>query len=103
MSKNKIKWEVQPAPTGHYRSFQRRDWPYGRSPCNIFFMISCEDKYCTADVKTGNHKPLKLLFRDDSKPGCKMFSYKRQFATLPELKEFASNLDLDHIHAVSQK
>lgn len=62
----KIKWQVSSAPTGAYRSFQRRAWPAGYDGEDVAFHIYCEDDYSGARVKTGDHRELKITFTDRS-------------------------------------
>lgn len=95
----KIKWEVEEAPVGRYRSFQKRGWPTGRTDCGMFFAIRCADAYVPRNVKTGEHAPLKLVFRDDRVRGSNTRVFTREFATLAELKAFAAALDLDKMRA----
>ena len=55
----KLKWRVDPAPTGRYRSFQKRYWPSAEyTNQRPAFSIVCEDEYRPQNVKTGEHKPL---------------------------------------------
>jgi len=93
----KLVWRVSPKPTGQYRSFEQRGWPFaawidsgGEShpACHII----CEDGYYPPDVKIGNHKPLKIRvmdYRERSHGGncpwtAKMT--KAEFKTLDEAK-----------------
>ena len=92
----KIKWEVCPAATGPYRSFSHRMWPTGTTACNMTFLIGCLDEYEPSRVKVGNHSELKLSFRDDVINGG-VKTFKKRFATLAELKEFAKKLDIDKL------
>jgi hypothetical protein len=59
MSKVKLKWYVQSAPTGRYRSFARRGFPsasYANLPQECAAVsLHCEDDYIPSDVKIGNH------------------------------------------------
>ena len=95
----KIKWEVEEAPVGRYRSFRKRGWPTGRTECNMFFAIRCADEYVPRKVTTGDHAPLKLAVRDDSARGSTMRVFAREFATLADLKAFAAALDLDKLRS----
>ncbi|MDI9407779.1 MAG: hypothetical protein QM523_00865 [Candidatus Pacebacteria bacterium] len=97
MEVTKIKWEVSPAPTGQYRSFHWRGWPVGMTPCNMKFLIRCADDYVPRNVKNGSHKPLKLSFRDDAVSGSTAKTFKREFATLAELKAFAAQIDVENL------
>jgi len=88
----KIKWEVSPAPTGQFRTFHWRGWPTGRTDCGMTLLIGCEDDYVPKRVRSGDHRPLKLKFRDDTAPGSPIRVFKREFATLADLKAFASTV-----------
>lgn len=63
----KIRWEVGAAPTGPYRSFQRRAWPSayyeGDKPAA---WITCVDDYYPPNAKAGTHNPLNLYVADYS-------------------------------------
>jgi len=48
----KIKWKVQPAPTGRYRSFERRGWPSGTINDEAVALLRCEHDY-TAKLAKG--------------------------------------------------
>ncbi|HWV45911.1 MAG TPA: hypothetical protein VN039_07830 [Nitrospira sp.] len=60
----KLKWKVQPEPTGKYRAFEKRGWPYcedenGRT---IAF-IQCDDSYSIRKAAGQDHSPLTVLIR----------------------------------------
>jgi len=92
----KIVWRVGEAPTGRYRSFERRSWPtaeYAESQKSAA-SISCEDEYRPANVKTGNHKELIVRVADWSppEPGGAAFRWrtaKQRCKTLEEAKALA--------------
>lgn len=92
-----VKWEVQPAPVGRYKSFRRRGWPNGHSPCNMFFSIQCKDDYIPHKVKSGEHAVLKLSIRDDSIRSSKFRTFFKEFANITELKEFVKKLDCEKL------
>jgi hypothetical protein len=87
----KIKWRVSSAPTGRYRSFQRRSWPtanYVTREEEIAVQILCEEDYVPSRVATGNHPPLTIWIADHSaKPVWKWVTLTRPAATLKEAKE----------------
>lgn len=93
----KIKWIVQPAPTGRYRSFERRGWPKGESENgDPVARIECGDAYAPKRVKTGDHAPLRVGFAFATAPeelatkGTFTWQYlKARFATLSEAKAAA--------------
>lgn len=89
----KIKWRVAPVPTGKYRSFDRRGWPFaederGRS----IAMIVCDDSYVPSRVKTGEHAELQIYVAD-YRPAPGSFRWRRlvkRGATLDEAKRLVS-------------
>jgi hypothetical protein len=94
----KLIWKVQEAPTGPYRSFEKRDWPVASyddgTPAGH---IRCYNAYIPANVKTGKHGALMLFVADHSvgndpelkaKHGAfRWRKAKSTFATLKEAKE----------------
>jgi hypothetical protein len=88
----KIIWRVSLAPTGRYRSFERRGWPTARyeKPDLIAAAISCEDEYYPRDVRGGKHAPLTVRIADYGTPnGNCLWSWRKlkgTFATLDEAK-----------------
>ncbi len=94
-----IKWKVDPEPTGRYRSFDRRGWPdahYKNKSEDVAARIRCEDEYYPRNVKSGNHKPLKVYVADWSRsPKGTSFIWlkiKGEFKTLKEAKEAAEKI-----------
>ena len=64
---HKLIWRVDPAPTGRYRSFQKRGWPsahYDDKDERPAAMIQCEDDYDPQDVRAGTHKELTVYVAD---------------------------------------
>jgi len=57
----KIKWKVDPPPSGRYRSFVKRAWPMAHlddadeSPVAY---ITCLDEYKPRAARYGEHRPL---------------------------------------------
>lgn len=96
--KLKIVWRVEPAPTGRYRSFEKRSWPtayYDKNKEYYAASIFCKTEYDPAKVKAGNHAPLFLKIADYSKPsnpetrsGWSIATPARGFNTLSELKKW---------------
>ena len=78
----KIKWEVMPAPTGRYRSFQQRGWPWGLIDDELIFTFDCKDDYEPRLIKTGSHATISMVVRVDGK----RMRFKDTFATLAEAK-----------------
>src|SRR5208282_1286331 len=61
----KIRWKVDSAPTGRYRSFSKRGWPsadYANG--DIAAHILCEDEYIPSNIKEGKHAPLTVHVAD---------------------------------------
>lgn len=92
----KLKWTVAEAPSGRYRSFEKRAWPRAEYKHTDFVAayIECEDPYRPADVKTGSHRELKVNIAQYSRheDGRQLFvwrSLKARFATLDDAKAAA--------------
>jgi hypothetical protein len=86
--KKKIKWVVDKKPTGPYKSFYTRGWPYAfykDENATHCAHIQCKDEYIPQNVKTGNHSELILFIRDYSSG--KTVRVKKTFKTLKEVKE----------------
>lgn len=84
----KYKWKVQPAPTGRYRSFEKRGWPTADyENGRVAASIECEDDYRPQNAKEGKHSLLTVRIADHS---TKPFTWKKitkRFATLQEAKD----------------
>jgi hypothetical protein len=97
MSKIKLKWHVQPAPTGHYRSFESRGFPdadYANLPKALAAVsLSCKDEYIPSDVKIGKHSEITIhiAFWHEDKKGFDWKQLKSKAKTLKEAKEIAEN------------
>jgi len=90
----KIKWEVAPAPSGQYRSFEERCWPSAEfvMPDGTTYAavrLHCEQEYNPGKVKTGNHPPIKIYVAVHSKTSFEWRALKKTFPTLDEAKEAA--------------
>lgn len=82
-----IKWRVQEAPTGRYRSFERRGWPIAYyADGSIAAQIKCEDDYKPRSIETGDHRLLKVNFTDYSVEGRPWRRLKIEFKTLDDAK-----------------
>jgi len=93
----KLKWKVEPPPTGRYKSFDKRgcpsaDYPNGNCAINIY----CDDPYIPSNVKEGKHSPLTVRIADYSKPsnpetgeGFTWRNLVQRFTTLKIAKEIA--------------
>lgn len=97
----KIKWKVQDAPTGPYRSFGHWGWPVGTVDGEHAFSIHCKDAYTPARARGEQpHAPLTLHVADrrdaykDGKGAWVLRKMKGEFASLLEAK-LAAQLFLD--------
>lgn len=86
-----IKWKVSPAPTGRYRSFERRSWPsadytIGGKPAAY---IACEDDYRPANVREGKHAELAVMIAQWDERTFKWRRLQQRFATLELAKSAA--------------
>lgn len=89
---NRIKWEVEPAPTGRYGSFEKRGWPIGfLDGDGQRVLIRCNDEYVPARVKTGDHSELTVSvdIYDNITGKTKLATLKQRAKTLKEAKELA--------------
>jgi len=88
----KIKWEVSPAPTGPYRSFQKRSWPVGMFNDNKQrVLLRCADEYVPARVKTGDHAEIEVWLDLWNGEKTKLVRMTNRCATLQEAKAQASD------------
>lgn len=97
MALPKIKWRVAPAPTGQYRSFDKRSWPkaiYANG--DICASISCEKQYYPCDVISGNHPELTIRIADYSVDCWVWRTLTRRCATLKEAKELVETFLTQH-------
>ena len=86
--KVKLKWKVAGAPSGLYRSFQRRRWPTAYYPDGrVAASFSCEDDYVPSLVRQGKHGPLTVLIADHSS---KPWRWRKAKVTAPTLAEAKS-------------
>ncbi len=99
MKNVKIKWKVSDVPSGQYRSFECRSWPYAYDTTgNLIAQIRCEDEYVPGNVRSGDHRPLSIIvykynnFTEDElgkhgkSPGRIRYVLKMQGDTLAEAK-----------------
>lgn len=87
----KIKWKCAEVPTGRYRSFKRRSWPFGSIGESAAAQLVCADEYVPQDVRDGNHAPITVLiaFREIGTRAFKWRALKATAATLDEAKVLA--------------
>ena len=95
----KLKWTVGEVPTGKYRCFEKRGWPWATYPDgNMAAHIYCKDAYEPRLVKEGKHGPLVVAIADynvvDVKTQGKFVwrKFQPQAITLNEAKEFAKGV-----------
>ena len=83
----KLKWKVDPEPTGRYRSFEGRAWPSAEYvDGRLAAFIVCSEDYRPRYVKTGNHPELAVKLYDYSGAERVTKVLKARFATLAEAK-----------------
>lgn len=102
----KLKWKVEDAPTGQYRSFAKRGWPSAYLPDGRpAFSISCDDAYEPRRVRDGDHAELKINVADWSEEAGTFVwkTIKRRAATLAEAKEIAAKFLEQSPHVLEQK
>lgn len=88
----KIKWRSQPAPTGRYRSFEKRGWPHAEyENGKIAASIECEDEYIASNVKTGSHGLLTVRVADYSVTPWQWRKVKVKFETVEQAKAAVSS------------
>jgi len=89
----KYAWKVQSAPTGRYRSFERRGWPSAETPDgDTIAMLACKDEYTPYRVRTGDHAPIRLMIRVPKGNGQWGWgTFQHDFASMDEAKEFLKN------------
>jgi hypothetical protein len=84
----KYKWKISTAPTGRYRSFEKRSWPHAvYDNGDIAGFISCQDDYSLSAVKSGKHDELTLYISDHSSGKLINKKLMRKFKTLDEAKK----------------
>ena len=91
----KIKWKVSEAPTGPYKSFQRRGWPIATFDDGSYAAtLQCEDEYRPSSVKSGQHKPITVTIclhgRKEEGRGLITAKLKQHAATLDEVKSMVT-------------
>lgn len=99
----KLVWRVSPAPTGMYRSFEKRGWPtayYGSADGLPAAFLRCEEDYEPAQVRSGNHPPISVVVLHHNHaevPGSwKRFVLKHKAATLDEAKKLVASFLESH-------
>lgn len=78
----RIYWRVGEAPTGRYRSFERRAWPtaYYRGPdMQPAAFISCDDSYRPHAARSGKHAALEIAVLHHNHPTHGSAPWKRLF------------------------
>lgn len=85
----KIKWKVNTAPSGLYRSFHDRSWPDAEYlDGSICAAISCSDAYTPARARgEQKHGELTLRIADHSKTPLVWRKVSVRFNSLSELKK----------------
>ncbi len=102
MSAHKIKWAVDPEPTGRYRSFERRAWPsasyfnFEGKEGPTAARITCDKEYDPRDIKRGEVFELTLRIADHSKSPWVWVRAKKKCATVKECKELLKAILADN-------
>lgn len=97
MNKIKLKWYVQPAPTGRYRSFERRAFPsadyIGFPRALAAASLHCKDDYVPADVKVGNHAEItiRVAMWNKETNGFNWVKIEQKAKTVKEAKQVAED------------
>ena len=93
MTNINLKWAVEAAPTGQYRSFFRRGWPTATWNGKAAAALFCEDEYVPANVRSGNHGEITIKFADYRAAGTGFVwkTLKRRASTLDEAKQIAKD------------
>lgn len=98
----KLHWRVQPKPTGHYGSFERRGWPDAftdKTEAHIIAALHCKDDYFPIHVRECRHGPIsiRVALRDSAGgPGWSWRTLKEKFTTLVAAKDAAQKFFDDH-------
>jgi|SRR5208337_1163578 len=88
-----VKWTVDAAPTGPYRSFQKRCWPTAKyTNDRVAAAIYCPDDYTPRDAREGKHAPLTVRVADWRVTPWKWRQLKGTFTTLALAKAALENL-----------
>ncbi len=90
--KLKLKWKVDPIPTGPFASFQQRGWPTAYYPGKDekpAARIDCSDSYVPTNARAGQHDELKVGIADYTVTPWKWRTLKQRCKTLSEAKRLA--------------
>lgn len=96
----KLKWRVDPAPTGQFRSFQSRAWPSADYPNGDFaacIISTDKEDYKGFHAKaTGLHLKVKvakwLKTPDDQAGSFKLLVSKAEYSSIAEAKEAVNKI-----------
>lgn len=84
----KIKWRVSPAPTGRYKSFEKRNFPYAEyENGETLADMLCGDSYVPALHKDSDDLELKLRVMDYSGEFPKWRTLKARPTSIKSTKE----------------
>lgn len=102
----KLKWRVQPAPTGRYRAFESRGWPMASYAHDDYFAaasLDCDDDYEPRKVKTGDHKAITIRVAKwytheerGTRAAFEWYRLNKKAETLKEAKELAAKFIETH-------
>lgn len=97
MSKVKLKWYVQPAPTGRYRSFAPRGFPSADyknlSRPYAAVLLHCKDDYIPSSVKIGKHSEItiRIAIWEEQGRGFDWVKLEQTAKTVSEAKQIAED------------
>jgi len=89
----KLYWKVDPAPTGRFRSFEKRGWPtayYDKDEDKIAAALYCDAEYVPSIVKSGELFNIQVRIADYSigGGGWEWRTMKTRCKSLDEAKKF---------------
>lgn len=98
----KLKWEIQAAATGPYRSFFKRGWPTATfaGTTHMAARFECEDSYSHRQAKNATHEPLTVMIADYRRTehggSWKWRTLKERALTLDAAKQMAVEALIKH-------
>jgi len=91
----KTKWKVHPAPTGRYRSFESRGWPYLEyEDGQLAASIQCGENYSLRKAASKEHGRLTVIVYDyrQGSSDRKFLKVAHTFPDLPSAKRAAEKV-----------
>lgn len=102
----KHKWKVGEAPTGRYRSFEKRSWPsayYTDAQESVCAAIYCDTAYSPSAAKSGQHAELKVCVADHSQVPWKWRTLAQRFTSLEAAKAAVVAILEKHPHFIPKE